>query len=503
MLHKQFIDRAKQSGSTPALHDFTTERVLTRSEMLIATLILTRRFRRMSHGCIGVMIPVTAGCILTKIAILMSGRTPVMINYSTGAGHNARYAQRTCAFKTIITSRALLAKIQCPEIEGMVYIEDIFATLSKREKITAALIAALPASLIKKMVYGGDPDDTAVILFTSGSEKDPKAVQLSHRNIESNIASMISIFTFSPDDVFMCSLPYFHVYGLTVTFWLPLTYGMKMLTVADPLDFAKVCTVMRDHNATFLIGTPSFFWGYLRKSKENDFKTLRIAIVGADKCPDSLRNGWKEKHNVTLLEGYGATECSPVISTNTLEYNRPGSVGKPIPGIEIRIEHYKTGVECQAGEDGRILVRGNSVMKGYFNNFEQTSLHIRNGWYDTGDMGNIDADGYLWHIGRLKRFVKIGGEMISLVKIESVLENLLPEDADCCVVETPDPRKGAKIVAVVTTKIDEKATLKAMAKELPKIALPKIFLVWESLPKMGSGKIDFRKITEMTQEELH
>jgi acyl-[acyl-carrier-protein]-phospholipid O-acyltransferase/long-chain-fatty-acid--[acyl-carrier-protein] ligase len=251
-----------------------------------------------------------------------------------------------------------------------------------------------------------------------------------------------------------------------------------------------------------MVGTPSFFWGYLRKSDQGDFDSLRIALCGADKCPDSLREAFREKHDIELLEGYGATECSPVISANCPEDNRAGSVGKPIAGVQVRIENYETGDECGIGEDGRILIKGANVMKGYFNDFEQTSLHIRHGWYDTGDMGNIDADGYLWHVGRLKRFVKVGGEMVSLVKIEDILERLLPDDAHCSVVEIPDAMKGARIVAVTTVPVDQKAVTKQMAEQLPAIALPKTFLVMENLPKMGSGKIDFRTITELAREEL-
>jgi acyl-[acyl-carrier-protein]-phospholipid O-acyltransferase/long-chain-fatty-acid--[acyl-carrier-protein] ligase len=325
---------------------------------------------------------------------------------------------------------------------------------------------------------------------------------LTHKNILSNIDSVTPIFKFVSDDIFFCALPYFHVFGLTVTMWLPLCHGMKILTYANPLDYRRVCTIIREQKATFLVGTPSFFWGYLRKSEKGDFDSLRIAMAGADKCPDSLRDGFKTKHDITIYEGYGATECSPVISANSPENNRPGSVGKPVPGLQVRIEHYETGEKSELGEDGRILVKGDSVMKGYFNDFEQTSLHIRRGWYDTGDMGNIDKGGYLWHVGRLKRFVKIGGEMVSLVKIEDVLEKLLPEDAQCCIVEIPDSIKGAKIVAVVTAALEEKKVVKQMAEQLPAIALPKIFLVWETLPKMGSGKIDFRTISETAREQL-
>ncbi len=502
LLHHQFIDKAKSFNKKLAIHDFTTQTELSYSRSLIASLILTRFFNKLDQGFIGVMLPTSAGCILAKLALLMSGRTPVMINYSTGAEQNAKYAQGKCDFKNIITSKKLLEKIECPFVDGMLYIEDFMAEITTGMKLRAAATAALPAGLIKQLVHKGKEDDTAVILFTSGSEKDPKAVQLTHKNIVSNINSVTPVFNFRSDDVFLCALPFFHVFGLTVNLWLPLFHGMTLLTYANPLEFKTVCNIVRDHKATFLVGTPAFFWGYLRKSEPGDFSSLRIALTGADKCPNALREGFKTKHDITLYEGYGATECSPVISTNTPEFNRPGSVGKPIPDLSVRIEHYETGEEAELGEDGRILVKGDSVMKGYFNDFEQTSLHIRRGWYDTGDMGNIDEDGYLWHVGRLKRFVKIGGEMLSLVKIEDVLEKLLPEDSHCCIVEIPDATKGAKIIAVVTTALDEKTVLKQMAKQLPSIALPKIFLVWESLPKMGSGKIDFRTITEMAREQL-
>ena len=502
LLHHQFIDIAKSFSKKIAIRDFTTNTDLTYSRALIASLILKKYCSTLDTGFIGIMLPTSAGCILTKLAVLMSGRIPVMINYSTGAEQNSRYAQNKCDFQTIITSRALLEKIECPLVEGMMYIEDIITGITKADKLKAALLATLPSPILKKMVHGGDQHDTAVILFTSGSEKDPKAVQLTHRNILANIESVSPIFGFKSEDTFMCTLPFFHVFGLTVNLWLPLYHGTTMLTYANPLDFKTICTIVRENKATFLVGTPSFFWGYLRKSSPGDFDSLRIALTGADKCPESLREGFRKRHNITVYEGYGATECSPVISTNTPEFNRPGSVGKPIPGISVRIENYETGEQCSSGEDGRILVKGDSVMKGYFNDFEQTSLHIRRGWYDTGDMGNIDEDGYLWHVGRLKRFVKIGGEMVSLVKIEDVLEKLLPGDSHCCVVEIPDAIKGARIVAVVTTPLDEKAILKKMAEQLPPIAMPKIFLVWETLPKMGSGKIDFRTISEMAREQL-
>jgi len=234
--------------------------------------------------------------------------------------------------------------------------------------------------------------------------------------------------------------------------------------------------------------------------EKDDFKSVRLIVSGADKCPDVLRKEFQDKHGITLYEGYGATETSPVISTNTPEHNKPGSVGKVLPDVMVHIENYETGKECGPGEVGRILVKGELVMQGYLDDFEETSMRIRHGWYDTGDMGYLDADGFLWHSGRLKRFVKIGGEMVSLVRVEDVLQKCLPQNITCSVVEVPDALKGVRIVAAVTEKVDEKKIMKQMAEQLPNIALPRQFVVIEELPKMGSGKVDFRTVTEMVQE---
>ena len=503
LLHHRFIEVAKRQGEKLAFIDRTAGREVSYSKALIASLLLAGKFKKYDKGFLGVMIPTSAGCGLSILGALMSGRTPVMINYSTGAEDNCRYAQDKCDFETIVTSKALLQKINCPHVDGMVYIEDIMAGLSTLKKIKAAAISKLPAAAIQKLVAGNSNQQDAVILFTSGSEKDPKAVELTHRNIVSNIESFSDRYKFTENDIFLANLPYFHVFGLTGNLWVPLYHGMSIVTYANPLDYRKICDIVRDDKPTLMVGTPSFYWGYLRKSEPGDFASLRYAICGADKCPDALREGFLEKHNMVLYEGYGTTETSPAISANAEGINKSGSVGLPFEGVQIRIEHYETGEECAVGENGKILVKGDLVMKGYFNDFEETSLHIRRGWYDTGDMGNLDEDGYLWHVGRLKRFVKVGGEMVSLIRVENALEKHLPDDVICCVVEVPDAIKGARIVAAVTAPVDEKKILKKIAADLPKIALPKIFTVIEDLPKMGSGKIDFRNVTRMVRQRLN
>ena len=497
LLHQHFVKIARRYGNKLAFIDRTSDKRVTYTKALIASLILSEKFKKYPEGFLGIMIPTSAGSALTILGTLMSGKTPVMINYSTGAANNAIYAQKKCTFKTIITSKALLEKINCPVVEGMVFIEDIMEGISAGEKLKAALKAKLPAPLILRMVHGGQEDDNVVILFTSGSEKDPKAVQLTHRNIASNIESFSKAVNIYDHDVMLANLPYFHVFGLTVNLWTPLYFGMTIVAYANPLDYKMVCSIVREEKPTIIVGTPSFLWGYLRKSERDDFASVRLIVSGADKCPETLRKEFLDRHGITLYEGYGATETSPVISTNTPEHNKPGSVGKVLPDVMVRIENYETGKECGIGEVGRILVKGDLVMKGYLDDFEETSMRIRHGWYDTGDMGYLDADGFLWHSGRLRRFIKIGGEMVSLVKVEDVLQKCLPENVNCSVVEVPDALKGVRIVAAVTEKVDEKKILKQMSEQLPNIALPKQFVVIEELPKMGSGKIDFRSVADM------
>jgi acyl-[acyl-carrier-protein]-phospholipid O-acyltransferase / long-chain-fatty-acid--[acyl-carrier-protein] ligase len=500
LLHQEFVRVAKKNASKLAIIDRTTGRRITYGKALIATLILAEKFQKYEQGFIGIMIPTSSGSALSVLAALMSGRTPVMINYSTGAAANVQYAQRKCAFHTVITSKALLEKINCPVLPGMVLIEDVMASIGAADKLKAALKSKLPTPFLLSSIHAGDPDDNLVILFTSGSEKEPKAVQLTHRNISANVESLHKAIPFYKEDIFLANLPYFHVFGQTANLWVPIVMGMTIVTYANPLDFKAICDIVREEKVTLMCGTPTFFWGYLRKSEPGDFASVRLLLTGADKCPDALRLAFLEKHKKVLLEAYGTTETSPAITVNSPTHNRPGSVGRVLPGVQVRIENYETSEECKIGETGKILCKGDMVMKGYFDDFEETSLHIRHGWYDTGDMGVMDKDGYLWHVGRLRRFVKIGGEMISLIRVEGVLENCLDADNECCVVEVPDSIRGAKIVAVTTKCVDEKAILKKMGTHLPNIALPKQFIAMEELPKMGSGKIDFRMITDRAKE---
>lgn len=502
LLHQQFVKIAKKNPGKLAIKDKTTKRDVTYERALIGALILSSKFSRYDKGFLGIMIPTSAGCALAKVATLMSGRIPVMINYSTGAEANAKYAQKKCHFKTIITSKALLEKINCPVVDGMVFIEDIMAGVTALDKIGAALKSKLPEGLLLNMIHKGDENDACVILFTSGSEKDPKAVQLTHKNISSNIISFGTLIGLKETDIMLANLVFFHVFGVTVNLWVPFVYGMTMVTYANPLDFQAVSTIAREEKPTVMVGTPSFFWGYLQKSEPGDFKSLRLMIAGADKCPDALREGYMQKHGSMLLEGYGATETSPVISVNTPEANKPGSIGKLIPGVQLRIENFETGEKCKTGETGKIMVKGDLVMKGYYKDKELTDEVLKDGWYNTGDMGYFDEEGFLFHAGRFKRFAKIGGEMVSLVKIENILEKYLPEGVVCCVVDIPDDRKGSYIVAAVSAEVHKMEILRKMMNDLPSIALPRDFVILESIPMMGTGKVDFRSVTKIVSEKM-
>lgn len=501
-LHQRFVLVAKKHGSRIAVYDKATNVDYTYSRMLIASLILKEHIAKIKGKYIGILLPTSMGCMLSILGTLMNGKIPVMINYATGAIENSLYARQKCQFKTILTSKKLLDKLGLKPIDNMIFVEDILASVTIVNKLKAALLSKLPSSLLFNTMHRGDSSEISVILFTSGSEKEPKAVQLSHRNILHNIDAIPKLVNLDHNDVFMSILPMFHVFGLTIEFWLPVILGASMVTYPNPLEYKTVADLVKQYKATFMAATPSFFYGYLQKSAPGDFSTLRFAIAGADKLPDKVYEGFMKKHGIPIFEGYGATETSPVISTNYPGVHKMGSIGKPIPGVEVRIVDIATDKILGKNEEGKILVRGEHVMEGYLGDLEETSLRIHNGWYDTGDIGIMDDDGFLWHRGRLKRFVKVGGEMVSLVKVEDLLSKLLPENVICCVVDVPNPTKGADVVAAVATgDFDMHKVLKQLKKELPAIAVPRQFYVIEDIPMMASGKVNFRAVETICREK--
>ncbi len=395
MLHHYFILSAKQNLSKIAIVDKHLNKTLTFKKTLIASLILCEKFKRYDNDFIGIMIPTSAGCSLCILGALMAGKIPVMINYSTGAPENAEYAQNKCGFNIIITSKALLEKINCRQIPGMIFLEDIMDNISIFDKIKAGIKAAMPSSFILKQVYSGNDTDIAVILFTSGSEKEPKAVQLTHKNIITNILSTFRHIGILSEDKFLSILPFFHVFGFNTNLFMPIINGSTFVTYPNPLDYKMIPKIIKEEKITVLIATPSFLIGYHKQAGPNDFKSLRLLVTGADKTPNWLFDEFLNKHNIKILEGYGATETSPVISANQLNDWKPGSIGKPLENLQIKIVGRESGENLSNGETGKIFVKGDSVFPGYFDDLEETSFRLRNGWYDTGDMGMIDEDGFL------------------------------------------------------------------------------------------------------------
>lgn len=500
MLQHRFIDSALKNPDKTAFIDRSLGRNISYSQALIAALILARRFKKLERGRIGIMLPTSSAGGLAVIGALMAGHTPVMINYSTGAEKNCLYAQEQCDFQVIITAKALLEKAGCTQLPNMVFIEDILGALGKFEKALAFVKSKLPVPMLKRVVGRSNLESPAVILFTSGSEKEPKVVQLTQRNILSNIDSFSEMMDIYEMDNLLAVLPYFHVFGLTINLWTPLCLGMTSITYANPLEFKTIAKIIREEQPELLVGTPLFLEGYVKQSKPGDFASIKLAVSGADRCPDHLRKLYSEKHNIEIIEGYGTTETSPVISANPRGRNKPGSIGTPIPGTQIRIQNLDTGIDCKTGETGKILVKGDGVMQGYLNDVEESSLRLKSGWYDTGDLGYLDDDGYLWHKGRLKRFVKIGGEMVSLVMVEETMNELTAIEIECCAVELPDAKRGSKIVGVMNCEVDHQDLNKRLSKALPNLALPKKYVHVPEFPRMGSGKTDFRSLTEIVRK---
>lgn len=502
ILHHEFIKTAKKQAKKMAIIDAALGKEFTYERALIASLMLAKHFRKTEGSYVGIMLPTSAGCFLSILGVIMAGKIPVMINYSTGAEKNCEYAKAKCGLTTIITARSLCEKIKCNILPEMAFLEEILQEFSLFDKLGAAFTAKKSAAGIIRSLPESSIEDVIVILFTSGSEKEPKAVQLTHKNLGSNVEDVIEVLNLTDADSWISILPLFHVFGYNTNFWVPMVTGMTAITYANPLDYKGIPGVIRKYKPTVITGTPIFFSGYLRESQPGDFQSLRLLIAGADKLPDALREGYKKKHGLDLLEGYGTTETSPVVSCNPPGNSKPGSIGTVLSHVQVKITDVNTGEELAAGEEGKILVKGDLVMKGYLNDDAETASRIEDGWYDTGDMGMLDIDGYLWHRGRLKRFAKIGGEMVSLVRTENVLEQMLPAGVECCVVEVPDTLKGARLVAAVTQKVNEKEMIQKMGDILSPIEIPKTFVLMPEMPKLGSGKINFRLITELLQQQV-
>jgi len=401
----------------------------------------------------------------------------------------------------VLTSRLFLDKAglqeQAAALRGvrLIYLEDLRKQFTLADKLW--LVAwALPFPRLA--VPRGDPETPAVVLFTSGSEGKPKGVVLSHRALLANVAQFTSIYPFGPSDIILNALPIFHSFGLTAGTLLPLVSGARLMLYTSPLHFKAIPQLVREKQCTVMFGTSTFLHHYARSAEAEDFKTMKIVVAGAEKLADSVRQTWRERFGVDIYEGYGATETAPVLAVNYPGHNRAGTVGQLLPGIEARLIPVP-GIE----RGGELHVRGPNLMSGYYRFDTPTLLEPPQseagpGWHDTGDVAEFDGDGYLTILGRLKRFAKVAGEMISLEVVESIAR-AASVGATHAATSVNDAARGETIVLFTTDSRLTRDQLAAAARGLghPEIALPRRIRVIAELPLLGTGKVDYLRLKEL------
>jgi acyl-[acyl-carrier-protein]-phospholipid O-acyltransferase/long-chain-fatty-acid--[acyl-carrier-protein] ligase len=487
-----------------ALEDITFKELTYRRLMVGADLLAgewRRRLGPVGGENVGVLLPNVNTQPVTLLSLWAAGKVPAMLNFSTGIPVMLQCAQ-LAGLKHIITSHQFLVKARlnlAPLAAAgikLIHLEDVSPAISGFAKFTALLRHTLStgAGLRDAPLQ---PEHTAIILFTSGSEGAPKGVALSHRNLLANIRQAIAVIDVTDDDRFFNALPMFHSFGLTGGVLFPLVRGCYTFLYPSPLHYRIVPTLVYDRACTVLLGTNTFLNGYARKAHPYDFNSLRYLIAGAEKVQSATLDTWARKFGVRILEGYGATECSPMISLNTRMEPNLGSAGRFVPGLEYKLEPVE-GVE----EGGRLFVRGPNVMQGYLNPEANEKFLALGGWYDTGDIVAVDADGYLHIRGRLKRFAKVSGEMVSLTAVEDALAGAFPQLGLRCavaVIARPDEDKGEKLIAVTNEPRLLLAEVRAAvrAKGLSNLCAPREIKVVTSIPKLGTGKTNHRELERM------
>lgn len=517
LLHRRFIAVAKRQWSRFCMADSSGKR-LTYGRALIGSLLLARWLRRHAphDTMVGLLLPASAGGALANLAVLLAGKTPVNLNFT--AGRDAMLAAtEQCDIQTILTARRFVRQAHIDLLDGMVYLEDLMQQMTLWQKVTVTLISRLlPTRLLQWRCtsHGQTSHDLATVLFSSGSTGAPKGVMLSHHNILSNIEAMEQVFSLTPDDRMMGVLPLFHAFGFTVTLWLPLLLGAGVVYHPNPLDAKTIGELVRAYNASILLSTPTFCGMYLRQCSAADFSSLRYVIVGAEKLQPTLAQAFKDKYGIDLLEGYGCTEMAPVVAVNVSNVERgghrqiamkSGSVGHPLPGVVVRVVHPESGDVLPANTEGLLLVKGPNRMLGYLGQPDTTANVLRDGWYVTGDIARIDADGFIWITDRLSRFSKIGGEMVPHIKIEEALNRTLGDQA-CLVTAVPDAQRGEQLVVLYTRpEVTRDALWECLRCEgLPKLWLPKRghFFCVEAIPTLGSGKTDLQRARAIAVEKV-
>jgi acyl-[acyl-carrier-protein]-phospholipid O-acyltransferase/long-chain-fatty-acid--[acyl-carrier-protein] ligase len=455
-----------------------------------------------------VLLPATAGGALVNAGVTLAGKIPVNLNFTSSA-ENIGHAVASCRIKKVITSKKFASRIEGLNVPAqLLYLEDIMASVTSAEKIAALLKARLvPARTLSGEAHN-NPHDCATVVFSSGSTAHPKGIVLTHHNIISNIEQMSAVLDLSVEECMVASLPFFHSFGLTASLWFPLLCGFRVAYHPNPLDAATIATLARKERGTILLATPTFLQAYMRKATPEDFAAMRIIISGAEKLKPALASAFREKLGKDALEGYGATELSPVAALNvpdathrgfTEKGGRSGTIGRLLPGMAARLVDPDTGTPAAGGAAGLLEVQGPNVMKEYLDDPEKTREAVRDGWYCTGDIASISADGYITITDRLARFSKIGGEMIPHGALEDILAAALQTAAPAvAVTAVPDPHRGEKLVVLYTAEAGGASALQQTiaAADIPNLWKPSAdaYLQVEKIPMLGTGKTDLKGI---------
>jgi acyl-[acyl-carrier-protein]-phospholipid O-acyltransferase/long-chain-fatty-acid--[acyl-carrier-protein] ligase len=523
-----WLRSAKRRGNQPCLADASATTTLSGHKTLTAVLAFSRLIRRRSreHN-IGLLLPTSSPGIITNMAALLLGKTVVNLNY-TASLQSLLAAVEKAEISSLYTSRRFIKKLQQRGVDlnellarvQVHYLEDLKETIGTFTKLSLLVSAVVLPARVLYALFGrrAGIDQPAAILFSSGSEGEPKGVVLSHRNIMANIRQVSDVLDVRAEDTLMATLPLFHAFGFTITGLMPLVEGIPVIFHPDPTDVLTIAKAIARHQATVYCSTSTFLRLFNRNRHIHPLMlaSLRVVVSGAERLNPEVRDAFKLKFNKEIYEGYGTTETTPVASVNlpdridqrnwkVQQGNRPGTVGMPLPGGSFRIVDQDTFAPLPVGEDGLILFGGSQVMLGYLNDPEKTADVIvevdGKRWYKTGDKGHLDQDGFLTIVDRYSRFAKIGGEMISLGAVEGAIAKVLPENIEVLTTALPDGKKGEKVILLVAGDIgqDEMQGLIEQAGLNP-LMRPAELVHVEAIPKLGSGKNDFSRAKQIALE---
>jgi acyl-[acyl-carrier-protein]-phospholipid O-acyltransferase/long-chain-fatty-acid--[acyl-carrier-protein] ligase len=501
-LYQAFLDAKRSFGARYKLVEDIRLKETSYGSLLKMSLALSRVIRKFTaqDEIVGVMTPNAAPTLGLILALTAQKRVPAMLNYTAGV-EGVRAALHAACIRNIITSRTFVEKARLEpllqKLDGVTvhYLEDFKQQINLADKLCILWYRCFTGMA----QVAQQPDDAAIVLFTSGSEGKPKGVVHSHSSLLSNVAQIRSVADFSPLDKFMMALPLFHSFGLCCGAILPLVSGCKVFLYPSPLHYRIVPELVYDRNCTVLFGTSTFLAKYGKFAHPYDFGRLRYVVSGAEKLSETVRQSWIDKFGIRILEGYGITECAPVVAVNVPMACRKGSVGQIVPGMRHRIEPV-AGIE----QGGALHVQGPNVMKGYLLHDRPGELQppksLGEGWYATGDIVEIDVDGFVHIRGRLKRFAKIAGEMISLEVVEQLAAHAAPGYIHAATT-LADPAKGEALVLFTTAREMTRDALNTAAKLLgaTELALPRRIQCVDDIPLLGSGKIDYVTLKNLAE----